>query len=94
MDLKLPKGGDKPGKVEAKDRLTVEIGARGIYKLNGRQMALGPLLDQLKTMTRANPNAFISIRTDKKAPSEYLYAVWDGCQKRGLDRFELKTAAE
>ncbi len=94
MDLKLPKGGDKSGKVEAKDRMTVEISPQGIYKLNGRQIALVPMLDQLKNMTRANPNAFVSIRTDKKAPSEYLYAVMDGCQKREIIRFELKTAPQ
>ncbi len=94
MDLKLPKGGTKAGQVEAKDRVTVDIGERGTYKLNGRQMPLQPMLDQLKNMTRANPNAFVSIRTDKKAPSEYFYAVMDGCQKREIVRFELKTAPE
>jgi biopolymer transport protein ExbD len=94
MELKLPKGGDKPGKVEAKDRMTVEISPQGIYKLNGRQTALGPMLDQIKNITRGNPNAFVSIRTDKKAPSEYFYAVMDGCQKRDITRFELKTAPE
>ncbi len=94
MDLKLPKGGEKAGKIEAKDRLTVEIAPQGIYKLNGRQMALGQMLDQLASLTRSNPNAFVSIRTDKKAASEYFYAVMDGCQKRNIVRFELKTAAE
>ena len=94
MDLKLPKGGTKPGKIEAKDRLTVEIGAQGIYKLNGRQIPLEPMLDQIKNMTRGNPNAFVSIRTDKKAPSDYFYRVMDGCQKRDITRFELKTAPE
>ncbi len=94
MDLKLPKGGTKAGKVEQKDRMTVEIGPQGNYKLNGRQMPLAPMLEQLKVMTHANPNAFVSIRTDKKAPSEYFYAVMDGCQKREIVRFELKTAPE
>ena len=94
IGLKLPKGGDKPGKVEAKDRMTVEIAPQGNYTLNGRRMELVPMLEQLKNMTRANPNAFVSIRTDKKAPSEYLYAVMDGCQKREITRFELKTAPE
>ncbi|MEP6662174.1 MAG: biopolymer transporter ExbD, partial [Verrucomicrobiota bacterium] len=94
MDLKLPRGGEKSNKVEAKDRLTVEISPQGIYKLNGRPITLASLLDQLKTMTRANPGAFVSIRTDKKAPSEYFYAVMDGCQKRDIVRFELKTSTE
>lgn len=94
MDLKLPKGGEKPGKVEAKDRLTVEIGPQGNYKFKGRDISLNVMLDQLKTMTSANPNAFVSIRTDKKAPSEYFYAVMDGCKKRGIIRFELPTAPE
>lgn len=92
MNLKLTKGGEKPGKVEAKDRLTVEISEKGVYKLNGRQIALAPMLDQLQAQTRANPQAFVSIRTDKKAPSEYFYLVMDGCQKREIVRFELKTA--
>lgn len=94
MDLKLPKGGDKPGKVEAKDRLTVEIGEKGNYRFKGRETSLNVMLDQIKAMTAANPNAFVSIRTDKKAPSEYFYAVMDGCKKRGIVRFELPTAAE
>ena len=94
MDLKLPKGGTKPGKVELKDRQIVEISPQGTYKLNGRQMALVPMLDQLKLLTRSNPNAFIAIRTDKRAPSEFLYAVIDGCQKREMTRFQLPTAPE
>ena len=94
MDLKLPKGGTKADKVEAKDRLTVEISAQGAYKLNGRQMPLETMLNYLKQMTTANPNAFVSIRTDKDARSEYFYAVMDGCQKRDIVRFELKTAPE
>ena len=80
--------------MEAKDRLTVEISAQGTYRLNGRQVALAPMLDQLQAQSRANPQAFVSIRTDKKAPSEYFYAVMDGCQKRDIVRFELKTAPE
>ncbi len=94
MELKLPRGGDKAGKVEAKDRVTVEISPQGIYKLNKQQMALVPMLDQIRNMTRSNPNAFVSIRTDKKAPSEFFYAVMDGCQKREITRFELKTAPQ
>ena len=94
MELKLPKGGEKPGKVEAKDRMTVEISAEGSYKLNGRSVALVPMLDQLLAQTRANPQAFVSIRSDKKTPAEYLYGVIDGCQKRNVLRFELKTAPE
>ncbi|MEO7676915.1 MAG: biopolymer transporter ExbD [Verrucomicrobiota bacterium] len=94
MELKLPKGGTKPGKVEVKDRQVVEINPQGIYKLNGRQMALNPILDQLKVLTRGNPNAFIAIRTDKKTPAEFLYAVIDGCQKREMTRFQLPTAPE
>ena len=94
MNLNLPKGGDKPGKVEAKDRLTVEIGPGGNYRFRGRETPLNSMLDQLKVMTSGNPNAFVSIRTDKKAPSEYFYAVMDGCKKRGIIRFELPTAPE
>ncbi len=94
IGLKLPGGGEKPGKVEAKNRLLVEISPQGIYMLNKKQMTIGPLLEQLRSLARANPNAFVSIRTDEKAPSKYFYAVMDGCQKRDITRFELKTSPE
>jgi biopolymer transport protein ExbD len=94
IDLKLPKGGTKPGKVEMKDQQLVEISSKGIYSLNKRQMALPQLVSQLETVFRSNPNAFVSVRADENSPNKYVYKVMDECQKRGIVRFSLKTSAE
>jgi biopolymer transport protein ExbD len=94
IDLKLPKGGTKPGKVEMKDQQLVEISMKGIYSLNKRQMELPQLVAQLQTIFRSNPNAFVSVRADENAPNKYVYKVMDECQKRGIVRFSLKTSAE
>ena len=91
IKLNLPKGGEKPGKIEAKDRMTVEISPQGQYRLNGKQMNVDLMLDQMKNIFRANPNAFVAIRTDETAQSKFLYAVMDGCQKRGIDKFQFMT---
>jgi len=92
IDLKLPKGGQKAGKVEMKDQQLVEVSTQGNYKLNKRPMPLPQIIAQLESISRANPNTFVSVRADENSPNKYVYKVMDECQKRGIVRFSLKTA--
>ncbi|MEO7297910.1 MAG: biopolymer transporter ExbD [Verrucomicrobiota bacterium] len=94
IDLKLPRGGQKAGKVELKDQQLVEVSRQGIYSLNKRQMLLPQLVTQLENISRGNPNTFVSVRADENSPNKYVYKVMDECQKRGIVRFSLKTSSE
>ena len=94
IELKLPQGGQKQGKVELKDQQVVEISPQGVYSLNKRPMPLPQVIAQLESVFRANPNAFVSLRADENSPNKYVYKVMDECQKRGIVRFSLKTSSE
>ena len=94
MQLNLPKGGEKPGKIEAKDRMTVEISPQGLFRLNGKPMKLDPMLEQMKNIARGNPNAYVAIRTDETAQSKHVFAIINGCQKKGIEKFQLMTLAD
>lgn len=92
LDLKLPPGGRPAGKVEAKDIKTVEITPAGTYKLNGKFMQVPQIINELDRSTRENPNTVVAIRADGDTPHKYVVAIQDGCQKRGITRFSVRTA--
>lgn len=94
IPLNLPKGGSPSGKVEAKDRMTVEISPKGDYRLNSRTMPLNEIVVDLAEASKRNPNMFVSIRADEASMLKYSAAVWNACQKRGIVRFEMKTFPE
>jgi biopolymer transport protein ExbD len=92
IDLQLPPGGRPASKTEAKDLRMVEITPRGVYRLGGRVTPLGQILAELDRDARANPNTVVVIRADKSTPYEFVAAIVDGCQKRRITRYALKTA--
>jgi biopolymer transport protein ExbD len=94
MELTLPEGGRPSRQAESKDRLLVEISPQGVYKLNGTRMPIGQMIPTLERAYKANPNAFIAVRADENGAYKYVAALLDRCQKRGLTRFDLKTAPE
>ena len=92
MDLQLPKGMGAPNtRFSATDGLVVEISPQGRIKLNGTLMSLDRLFPELERRYNANPKSFIAVRADENGAYKHVAAVLDGCQKRGLTRFSLKT---
>lgn len=91
IDLKLPHGGTKPGKVEMKDQQLLEISAQGVYKLNKRQITLDQGVAQLEGVFRSNPNAFVALRADENGPFKYVSQFLDKCREKNITRFQIKT---
>src|SRR5687768_11759434 len=92
IDLKLPEGGSAtPQTANPKDALTVEVTKQGVYRLNGRVMRLDQIFPVIQQAFAKNPNSFVSVRADGEGDYNYVAAVLDGCQKRGITRFSLKT---
>lgn len=94
IDINLPPGGAMVGKVEPKDVQIVEVTAQGRYKLNGTWVNIDQLLGQLTKVKSTNPNMVVHIRADENSYLKYGVAVMDGCVKRGISRFSIRTAAE
>ncbi len=93
LPLHLPQGGGPDVKVNAKDIHTVEVTMNGKYRLGGREMPLAEIENFLLRATKANPNTVVYIRTDENGLNKYTFAIIDRCQKRGITRFSLRTAA-
>src|SRR5688572_30726573 len=66
IDLKLPQGGSKTTKTDAKDAQTMEITTRGDYLLNGRRMPLAQAIAQIEAAMKRNPNTFVAVRADQE----------------------------
>ena len=95
IDLNLPKGGQQSGKADPRDAMTVEISPRGFYKLNGRQMDLErDIFPAIQAAFQRNPNSYVAVRADQDGAVKHLAAVLDGCQKRKITRFQIKTFPE
>lgn len=93
LPLHLPQGGGPDTKVNAKDIRTVEVSMNGKYRLSGREMPIAEIENALMRATKANPNTVVYIRTDENGLNKYTFAIIDRCQKRGITRFSLRTAA-
>ena len=94
MDLQLPKGGAASSKTDPRDALLVEISTTGVYKLNGNRMVVSQLLNEIERRYKANPNSFVAVRADENGAYKHVAEILDGCQKRNITRFSLKTSAE
>src|SRR6266850_914972 len=90
INLKLPKGGaPDTSKLDKRDIRTVEITPTGEYKLEKMKMPLDRLIAELVRDSNANPNMVVAIRADENGRTKDLYAVIDGCQKKGITRYQL-----
>jgi biopolymer transport protein ExbD len=94
IDLKLPEGGTPRAQANPKDALTIEVTPQGGYKLNGRNMRLDDMFPIIQRAFQQNPNSFVAVRADAEGAYKYVAAILDGCQKRNITRFSLKTFPE
>jgi biopolymer transport protein ExbD len=94
IDINLPQGGQMPGRVESKDVQIVEVTSQGRYKVNGAWMNVDQALTHLVRVKSTNPNMVVHIRADENSYLKYGVAIMDGCVKRGISRFSIRTAPE
>jgi len=93
MDVTLPKGG-KPDKreLEKEDIRTVEVNAKGEYRLNGQRMSLRQIEAELVRAQHARPNLTVDLRGDEGVGWGKVAAIWDICDRNGITRFAARTA--
>ncbi|MBI3875581.1 MAG: biopolymer transporter ExbD [Verrucomicrobia bacterium] len=91
IQLNLPKGGQETGKVNVRDVRRVEISTRGEYQLDGRAVSLPQLEAALVAAFKANPKSIVYLRADEQGFNKHTYAVFDICQRHGIERFNFAT---
>ena len=97
IDMNLPQGGKTAGQVNPKDVQLVEITSNGLLRLNGNKVAenqMSQMFERLVQANKANPNTVVYIRADANSYLKYGVSVIDGCTKRGITRFSIRTAPE
>ncbi len=91
INLKLPTGGTPDKKIDPRSVRTVEVTTTGVYTLDKQRLGLDQIISKLAADFRGNPNLIVYIRAEKTSPYENVAAVIDGCQKRGITRYSLRT---
>jgi biopolymer transport protein ExbD len=94
IDLNLPNGGREVMKPDMQLEQRIEISPQGNYKLNGVSMTLNQILPNVDAAFKRNANSYVAIRADQSGAYKYVADVLDGCQKRGISRFSLRTQPE
>jgi biopolymer transport protein ExbD len=91
IELKLPTGGTPDKQINPRDVRTVEVTTTGVYTLGGIRMSLDQVIAKIAADFHGNPNLIVYIRAEKTSPYENVAAVIDGCQKKGITRYSLRT---
>ena len=91
MNLKLPVGGAADKTLNKNDIRTIEVGARGVYMLDGRVATIDRIEAELIKAHKANPDTLVFIRADENGLNKDTYAIIDRCQRNGITRFSLRT---
>jgi biopolymer transport protein ExbD len=91
INLKLPPGGERSRMPNKNDLRTVEVSARGEYRLAGKTLPLANIEAALAQAFAENPNTVVFIRADESGAYRHVAAILDACQRRGITRFALRT---
>jgi biopolymer transport protein ExbD len=92
ITLKLPTGMGQPDKkIDPRNVRTVEVTTTGVYALDKQRMSLDQIIAKIASDFRGNPDLIVYIRAEKTSPYENVAAVIDGCQKKGITRYSLRT---
>ncbi|HXE42250.1 MAG TPA: biopolymer transporter ExbD, partial [Candidatus Baltobacteraceae bacterium] len=59
---------------------------------NKQRMNLAPLITQLASEFKSNPNLIIYIRADKDSRFDLFAQLVDACQRNGISRYSVRTA--
>ena len=93
MNLKLPGGGQPDNRHLDKDDIrTVEVSARGEYRMNGKTMLLAQIESELIRSHRARPNLAVDLRADKRVEWDYVASVLDVCIRNNIQQVAPRTA--
>ena len=84
IEMTLPKGGRPDRPITSKDFLTLEVGVRGMYVLEGRPMNIAQVEDFVVRNGKTNPNLVVRIRADKSAPWDQVFQVADVCANNSI----------
>ncbi len=90
MNLNLPKGGDTEARLP-EIKHTIDITPAGQFRLDGRQVGMPAMEQELVRVFRGNTNMVIFIRVDEEGRNKHLYEVIDMCQRNQITRFSLRT---
>ncbi len=90
IQLRLPKGGQAPPKLDARDIMTVEVSPQGVYYLNRRPVPLAQIQTDLLAAARANPNLVVALRADEESAYKLPVAILNFCQDNNIT-CSLKT---
>ncbi len=92
IQLNLPTGGrDDAKKLTKEDIRTVEVTARGDYRLTGQPINFSQLEMELTQAHRANPNLVVYIRADENGAYKHVARILDMCQRSDITRLSLRT---
>src|SRR5262249_11327 len=92
IKVTLPQGGrSDPPRLDRNSIRTVEIGLEGKYYLNKTAMSLTQIEVELIKAHRANPKMVVAIRADQDVPWKKVAAIWDICERNGIERLSAKT---
>jgi biopolymer transport protein ExbD len=95
MSLNLPKGGQpETQKLDKKDVRTVEVSAKGEYKLGGQTMTLKQIEVELIRARRERPDLVVQVRGDEAADWGKIAAVMNICERNGITRFRPRMAPD
>jgi biopolymer transport protein ExbD len=93
--LDLPREGKIPqnNEVDTRDILVLEIDSMGHFRLRGQPVnGMAVLEAKMKQIYSANPKTIIQVRTDKRAPSQYMMDVLYICTANNMTRVQFQTA--
>jgi len=91
LELRLPRAGGQPERVQKKDIRTIEISSAGYYTMNHQRTPLNVILTRVTSEYRANPDLVVSIRADRDSRYELIAQLIDGCQHNGITRYSLRV---
>lgn len=83
LPLELPQGGRSDPPYGREDFRTVEVGS-GYYLMDGRQLNLAQVGQELARNHRANPNLVVFIRAGRATPFDDVFQVADVCANLGV----------
>jgi biopolymer transport protein ExbD len=96
IEVKLPDVTGQPDKpLQKEDIATVEITKEGKYALKGGGvMKLDQVIQNLVASYHLNPKLVVYIRADENSRNKELAQLLDGCQRKGLTRYSLRTSPQ
>ncbi len=89
IPISLPKAktGEKSKKLERK--IVITIKENGTYYLNGKQVSLNQLKEELKKLK--TDKSFVILRSDKNTKFQNFVSIIDVCKDVGIDQYMIET---